>query len=116
MSQIHNPAPEGYEELARVLNLALEQAAYHKGHERHACPGERFENQLMMQIQKDHGRGFTLGQARKKIVESQRLPPLAAREELLGAINYLAGAILDIEREGQLRPSRLDSTDEKRQG
>jgi hypothetical protein len=35
-----------------------------------------------------------LGQAIKKILESQRLPKGAAIHELLGAINYLAGAII----------------------
>lgn len=40
------------------------------------------------------GLGFPLGQAMKKIQECQRMDPDAAKRELLGAINYLAAAIL----------------------
>ncbi len=37
---------------------------------------------------------FAIGQAIKKALESRRLPIKAGERDLLGAINYLAGAIL----------------------
>jgi hypothetical protein len=41
---------------------------------------------------------FNIGPACKKAIESTRLPADRARAELLGAINYLAGAVLVIDR------------------
>jgi hypothetical protein len=46
------------------------------------------------------GSGFALGQAIKKMEESQRLPNKeAAIQELLGAIVYIAGAIIYLEED-----------------
>ena len=45
-----------------------------------------------------YGPGFALGQAAKKAHESQRLPAGRDVAELLGAINYLAGAVIALER------------------
>jgi hypothetical protein len=45
------------------------------------------------------GDGFALGQAIKKIQESQRLPHEAAEKELLGAIVYVAGAVVHLRKE-----------------
>ena len=53
----------------------------------------------MQQIQDLVGEGFALGQAIKKMQESQRLSHDAAIRELLGAINYIAGVIIHKERE-----------------
>ena len=89
---------EGYEMLGDVLSRAFDQAASGKGAERHA-QGELFENQPMQVIADMVGIGFPLGQAIKKIQESQRLPLDGAVRELLGAINYLAGAIIKLERD-----------------
>lgn len=91
------PAPAGYECLADVLDAALMQAASGKGAERHAG-GHPFATQPMQEITRMVGIGFPLGQAMKKSQEAGTMASRgqadAARRELLGAINYLAGAVL----------------------
>ena len=83
-----------YASLREVLDRAYQQASEGKGKERHG--GELpFEDQPMQILSEMLGsdKGL-LFQAMKKIVESQRLDKEASIEELLGAINYLAGAII----------------------
>jgi len=82
--------------LRDVLRRAAEQASEGKGAERHSF-GEPFEEQKICQITRWVSLGYPLGQAIKKTVEAQRLPPGQAVRELLGAINYLAAAIIIIE-------------------
>ena len=84
---------EGYYPLFRVLNDALNQAQIGKGADRHAN-GEPFTEQPALSITRAVGLGFPLGQAMKKIQECQRMDTDAAKRELLGAINYLAAAVL----------------------
>lgn len=91
---------EGYDSLADVLSRAFDQAAGGKGHERHAVD-KPFDEQPMQGIQDLVGSGFALGQAIKKIQESQRLPAGRDVAELLGAINYIAGAVIHIEALGR---------------
>jgi len=86
----------GYEPLARVLDEALAQSQTGKGRERHST-GQPFLEQPIAAITRTFGTGFALGQAAKKMEESQRLEPVAARRELLGAIVYLAMAVLHSE-------------------
>ncbi len=85
----------GYQSLAEVLDEALDQAQAGKGKERHVVSGEAFEDQkiilLNLMIGSNHGDIF---QALKKSIESVRLPYERARAELLGAINYLAAAVI----------------------
>ena len=84
----------GYESLARVLHRAYDQAAKGKGAERHAC-SRPFTEQPMQSISELLGNETgLLYQAMKKIQESQRMGQDAAIRELLGAINYIAGAII----------------------
>jgi hypothetical protein len=89
-------APE-YEELGMTLGMALDQAESGKGKRRHANAGERFGNQLICQIGR-LGLDFNRGQAVKKIVESLRMERQgeieAAKNELLGAINYIASRVI----------------------
>ena len=89
----------GYESLADVLIRAYTQAAKGKGAERHATD-KAFHEQPMQSISELLGShtGLTY-QAMKKIQESQRMGKEAAVRELLGAINYCAGAIIFLERE-----------------
>lgn len=91
----------GYERLAAVLERAYAQAATGKGRERHA-DNKPFHEQPMQQIGDRRGVGFILGQADKKSEEAQgmleRGDADAAVRELLGAINYLSGAVIWIER------------------
>lgn len=94
---IYENAP-GYEPLAAVLQRAYEQAAGGKGKERHA-QGQPFLEQPMQELISLYGLGFALGQAGKKAQESQRLPRDKAVHELLGAIVYLAGAVIALEAE-----------------
>ncbi len=91
---------KGYESLHRVLHEAMDQAAVGKGADRHA-DDESFESQQICEIDKRLEQspcGFTLGQAVKKIYETTRLNREMAIAELNGAINYLAAAILHLER------------------
>lgn len=88
----------GYESLAGVLREAYTQAAVGKGHERHSN-GEPFDRQVMADMAHRFGVGALLGQAFKKSEESQRLGDERGIMELLGAINYLAGAVIAIRRQ-----------------
>lgn len=83
----------GYEQLAQVLAAAFNQAARGKGKERHA-KGQPFHEQVMQVGAQHFGAGALLFQAFKKSEESQRLPHERAEAELLGAIVYLAGAVI----------------------
>lgn len=95
---LHTPDSPEYESLAKVLRRAYNQAARGKGKERHA-DGNAFDEQPMTTINAMLGSvdGF-LYQAIKKTVESKRLPKDRAVAELLGAINYLAGAVIALEK------------------
>lgn len=89
------PQDKQYASLRAVLNLAYEQAAIGKGAERHAnCLP--FDEQPMQSISDSLGTNAgLLFQAQKKVAESVKLPHYNRRErELLGAINYIAGAII----------------------
>lgn len=86
----------GYETLAEVFHRAFEQAAIGKGKERHAN-GEPFNKQVMQTGAHRFGVGALLFQAFKKSEESQRLPHDRAIAELLGAMVYLAGAVIAME-------------------
>lgn len=87
---------EGYESLAGVLQRALDQAQSGKGAERHAN-ALPFHKQPMQTIAGQVGVGFLTGQAIKKTQEGQTLPAGRDIAELLGAINYLAGAVIFLE-------------------
>lgn len=91
---------EGYEDLTRILNEALEQATSGKGKERHAG-GKPFDKQPIMEIARMTGLAYQTGQAMKKIQESHTLLEIKGKEaainELRGAIIYLAAAIKTIE-------------------
>lgn len=84
-----------YASLREVLDLAYEQAASGKGHERHGN-GLPFDEQPMQTICRDLGSSEGMAfQVTKKVLESYRLPTLDAKvRELLGAINYIAGMII----------------------
>ena len=89
--------PAGYDSLYLVLREAFDQASKGKGSERHA-QGQPFDEQPMQKLIELYGLGFALGQAGKKMQESQRMDKDAAKRELLGAINYIAGAIIHLEK------------------
>ena len=90
--------PDPYFDLGRVLGLALEQASGGKGAQRHG-QGKPFAKQPMLEISRMLN-GSPIGcmyQAMKKTQEASRMDVDAAQRELLGAINYLAGAYLLLE-------------------
>lgn len=91
-------SPPAYASLADVLHRALLQASQGKGKERHASGDTPFEEQPMATINRQIGsvHGF-IYQAHKKSLESLRLPAGRDVAELLGAINYLAGAVIALE-------------------
>ena len=87
-----------YAPLERVLMLALDQASGGKGAQRHG-QGKPFDRQPMLEISRMLN-GSPVGcmyQAIKKTQEASRMDRDAAQRELLGAINYLAGAYLLLE-------------------
>ena len=90
--------PGEYVSLGLVLQDALEQASKGKGKKRHASEGEAYENQIICEVTRRLGPGYPLGQAVKKIYESQRISGEKGRAELLGAINYIAAAVI-VDRE-----------------
>lgn len=99
---------DGYETLALVLQRAFIQAAHGKGKERHAN-GEPFTHQVMQDGARRFGVGALLFQAFKKSEESQRLPLDRGVNELLGAIVYLAGAVIARERAEAVPPAANDN-------
>ena len=92
--------PDAYSDLRRVLDMAFAQASQGKGKERHAN-GREFDRQPIMELARMHGLGYPTGQAAKKLQEAHTLLRLrgkeAAIQEILGAINYAAAAVLLIE-------------------
>lgn len=87
----------GYNKLAAVLVAAFEQAAIGKGHERHANDLPFHEQPMATinrQLKSIDGMIF---QAHKKSLEAKSLPAGRAQAELLGAINYLAGAVIALD-------------------
>ena len=84
----------GYESLATVYDSAIEQASEGKGRERHAEAGEPYERQIICEVSRRVGLGYPLGQAVKKIYESQRIGGERGVAELLGALNYVAAAVI----------------------
>lgn len=91
---------EDYEDLARILNMAYDQAASGKGKERHAN-GKPFDRQPIMEIARMTGLAYHTGQAMKKIQEAHKLLKIKGKEaairELLGVEVYVAAAIKLIE-------------------
>jgi hypothetical protein len=88
---------DDYEALMGVLRRAYEQASAGKGRERHAAENEPFGQQVICEVTRRLGTGYPLGQAVKKIYESQRLGGARGVHELLGAINYIAAAVIVME-------------------
>ena len=91
--------PSEYISLGLVMQSALEQASKGKGRERHASEGEAYEDQIICEVARRVGLGYPLGQAVKKIYESQRIGGEKGVAELLGALNYIAAAVI-VMREG----------------
>lgn len=98
----------GYEEVADVLQQALNQAQIGKGKERHAHD-EPFTEQEIMEGARKCGMGAMIYQVRKKSLESKRLTKMGEYEKALadlnGAIVYAAAAIL------RLREIQADDED-----
>ena len=87
-----------YHTLATVLLQAFEQAAVGKGKERHAADDVPFENQSMLAISRQLGStDGIIYQVHKKSLEAKRLPHGRNIAELLGVINYAAGAVIAYE-------------------
>lgn len=91
----------GYESLAGIFQRALDQAQEGKGAERHGldAPFEEQTTQLIGRML--NSSDGMVHQAIKKATESRRLPAGRDVAELLGAINYLAGAVIFIESQRQ---------------
>jgi hypothetical protein len=99
-----NSTTDDYKSLSDVLERAYQQAAHGKGKDRHA-QGQPFDKQPMQTISQLVGSCDGLRyQAIKKIQEAARLDHDAAIRELLGAINYIAGAIIYMEAQHAKEP------------
>lgn len=87
-----------YASLRAVLKCAYDQAAHGKGRARHNERNISFDRQPIMEIGRMCGLGYPTGQAQKKTQEAvsmfNRGEPDRAEAELLGAINYLAAAVM----------------------
>jgi hypothetical protein len=80
--------------LQAVFDSAIEQATKGKG-ERHGGDSIPFMEQPWVHYAKMHGRGFLTGQAAKKLEEAASTRTGEAfKQEALGAIVYMAMAIL----------------------
>lgn len=99
----------GYKSLADIFRRAFDQAAHGKGKERHASDVP-FEKQSMQTICGQVGVSHATGQAIKKTVESAGLPHDQKVAELLGAMVYLAGAVLFLENGKQAAPVEVKAT------
>lgn len=89
------PIDPAYTRLADVLERAFDQASGGKGKDRHVkAEGQAFDDQPICSLQRIYGNGYAFGQVGKKMEESMRMPKDAAVAELLGAINYLAAAVI----------------------
>lgn len=92
-----------YAPLLAVLDEAFRQAAIGKGDERHA-QGLPFDQQPILRIARQAGHGFPAGQALKKTEEALgmmgRGESAAAIREWLGAIVYLAAAVISVREAG----------------
>lgn len=90
---------DGYEKLHNVFRQAHDHAAYDKGAERHANDLP-FHEQRMQTI--SEGLDSPLGmayQVEKKIKEGLQMADYGAcRRELLGALNYLAGIVIFLDK------------------
>lgn len=86
-----------YASLHVVLMRAYDQAASGKGKDRHAN-ADPFEDQVMCYLASQIGIAGPAFQVCKKTIEACRLPYPANVNELLGAINYAAGCVIEIER------------------
>ena len=84
--------PEGYEDLAAILQEALDQSAKGKGKDRHA-QDKPFDQQPICALPRMVGPAGTAYQVMKKTQEAMRMPPDRACAELLGAIVYAAATI-----------------------
>ena len=90
----------GYQSLATVLALALEQAQNGKGNARHQVGDAQFTEQPICELARMYGVGYNFGQAAKKAHETQQLTSNKAKlAEILGAINYLAAAYIIIDEQ-----------------
>lgn len=98
---MQNENKNSYSSLENVLKQAFDQASQGKGSIRHSySDNEKFENQVLCEIARRlTPRDFSapLYQSVKKIYESTRLELDDAEKELLGAINYIAAAIILIQ-------------------
>lgn len=90
-----NNVRSGYTELAKVLEEALEQAQNGKGNQRHQVNNASFTQQPICELTRLYGLAYPFGQAAKKAHEVNQLQTTEAKiAELLGAINYLAAAVI----------------------
>lgn len=103
----------GYEPLFNALMSAYQRAATGKGRQRHNPTGRvNFCDQPIMQLAKTYGTGFLLGQAAKKIEESQNLDHEANWNELLDAMVYLSAGVIRYQEACRIETQRRQDEEE----
>ena len=105
-----------YGKLYDVLKDVYDRVSEGKGRSRHSIEGVPIERQGTIVRRNMFGPGVTLGQAAKKIEESQRhsvLDETQTRNELLDAMGYLALEIIAMDLEGVINLPNLDDLDWK---
>jgi hypothetical protein len=88
-----------------IFRDAVDQARKGKGDARHGL-GREFMKQTWLETANVHGPAFLTGQAEKKLRESLALPYAYARSEMLGAMVYIAMAVIKLDRDNGLGPLR----------
>jgi hypothetical protein len=87
-----------YTSLFDVYLKALEQAQHGKGKKRHANELDFKDQPILMISRSLNSVNGVLFQAMKKITEIQNIPDTKAKvNELLGAMNYIAAAVIYLE-------------------
>lgn len=89
-----------FSSLNDVLIASRYRAEHGKGKVRHVVGDEEFKDQIICDLERQQF-GFARGQAAKKLQESLRLKPKEAIEELLGAIVYIAAAIIVLQEKDE---------------
>lgn len=103
------PIVKGYERMLFVFTQCINRASLGKGLERHAVPGQKWEDQLICSITRKHGPGFTRGQIQKKLDELPRLIGLeSVVYELMDIANYANAEIVVLLEELLLKGKYLD--------
>lgn len=98
-----------YLALQQVLDAAYERASRGKGRERHATDN-KFEDQPICTELRQLGISPAIFQIRKKALESTRMDPTRAINELLDVIVYAAASVIILSEDCPMEATARDNT------